>query len=48
VGQATELTQSYRNPAAHVGSLSKLAFEECRTKLMGPSGFLWQLITATS
>lgn len=48
VGQASKLTQSYRNPAAHVGSLSKLAFEECRTMLIGPSGVLWQLVTATS
>lgn len=45
--QVSKLTQSYRNPAAHVGSMSKLAFEECRAMLMGPSGILWQLVTAT-
>jgi len=47
VAQVFKLTQSYRNPAAHVGSLPKLAFEECRTMLIGPSGILWQLVTAT-
>lgn len=47
IAQIIKLTQSYRNPAAHVGSMSKLAFNECRAMLMGPSGILWQLVTAT-
>lgn len=47
VAQVFKLTQSYRNPAAHIGSMSKSAFEECRAMLIGPSGILWQLVTAT-
>ena len=47
MAQVSKLTQSYRNPAAHIGSMPKPAFEECRTMLIGPRGILWQLVTAT-
>ena len=44
--QVSELTQSYRNPAAHIGYLSKKDFEECKAMLMDADGALWQLVTA--
>jgi len=46
VDQVFKLTRSYRNPAAHTGSMPKHAFEECRAMLMDADGALWQLVTA--
>lgn len=46
VAHVSTLTQSYRNPAAHVGFMSKHAFEECMDMLIGAGGVLWQLISA--
>ncbi|MGB8218726.1 MAG: hypothetical protein WCE94_15615 [Candidatus Methanoperedens sp.] len=46
VAQVNQLTQSYRNPAAHIGSMSKKDYEECEAMLMNDNGALWQLITA--
>ena len=47
VAQVGQLTESYRNPAAHIGSMSKWSYEECKAMLMGASGAMWQLIAAT-
>lgn len=46
VAQVLKLTKSYRNPAAHIGYMSKQAFEECRKMLLDADGALWQLVTA--
>lgn len=46
VAHASKLTQLYRNPAAHVGFMSKQTFEECMAMLMDAGGVLWQLVTA--
>jgi len=47
LAQVIQLTQSYRNPAAHIGYMPKQAYDECRAILMGASGALWQIIAAT-
>ncbi len=47
VAHVHQLTESYRNPAAHISSMSKQSYEECKGALMGPGGALWQLIAAT-
>jgi hypothetical protein len=47
VAQVRQLTQCYRNPAAHIGYMPKQAYEGCRVILMGAGGALWQLIAAT-
>lgn len=46
VTHVSKLTQSYRNPAAHIGSMSKRTYEECMAMLTDASGVLWQLVTA--
>ena len=46
VSQVSELTQSYRNPAAHISYMSKEQFEDCKAMLMDADGALWQLVTA--
>ena len=46
VTQTSRLTKSYRNPAAHIGYMSKQAYDECRGMLMGTGGTLWQLVAA--
>ena len=47
VAHVSKLTRSYRNPAAHLDSMSKQTFEECRAMLMDAGGVLWQLVTAS-
>lgn len=47
VAQVHQLTQFYRNPAAHIGYMSKQSYEECKAILMDAGGALWQLIAAT-
>jgi len=46
VAQVRELTQSYRNPAAHTGYMSRQSYQECEALLMDAGGALWQLIAA--
>jgi hypothetical protein len=38
-----ELTQRFRNPAAHLGELPRAAYFECRQLTAGPNGLLWRL-----
>ena len=42
-----EVTQKFRNPAAHLDALTKKQYEECRDFLIGEDGVLWALIDAT-
>ncbi|HLO18803.1 MAG TPA: hypothetical protein VK206_28485 [Anaerolineales bacterium] len=41
------LTQDYRNPAAHINTLTKQDYENCREFVIGAKGILWKLISAT-
>jgi RNA polymerase-binding transcription factor DksA len=41
-------TDRFRNPAAHLASMSRHDYLECREFLIGLSGVLWTLINATS
>ena len=41
------LTRDFRNPAAHLDTLTRQDYDECRTLVLGPEGILWKLIAAT-
>lgn len=41
------LTQDFRNPAAHINTLTKQDYENCREFVIGANGILWKLISAT-
>lgn len=41
------LTQDFRNPAAHINTLTKEDYENCREFVIGANGILWKLISAT-
>lgn len=43
----TRLTQDFRNPAAHINTLTKRDYENCRDFVIGSDGMLWKLIFAT-
>jgi hypothetical protein len=42
-----QLTQNFRNPAAHINTLTKQDYENCREFVIGANGILWKLISAT-
>ena len=42
-----EVTQKFRNPAAHIETLSRKHYQECRDYLIGDKGVLWALLEAT-
>jgi len=41
------LTQDFRNPAAHINTLTKRDYDNCREFVIGANGILWKLISAT-
>jgi hypothetical protein len=41
------LTQDFRNPAAHISTLTKQDYVNCREYVIGADGILWKLILAT-
>ncbi len=41
------LTQDFRNPAAHINTLTRQDYENCREFVIGANGILWNLISAT-
>lgn len=41
------LTRDFRNRAAHIDSLTKADYEQCRDFVLGKDGMLWQLILST-
>jgi hypothetical protein len=41
------LTRDFRNPAAHINTLTKQDYENCREYVIGANGILWKLISAT-
>lgn len=41
------LTQDFRNPAAHINTLTKQDYDNCREFVIGANGMLWKLISAT-
>jgi hypothetical protein len=41
------LSQDYRNPAAHINTLTKQDYDNCREFVIGANGMLWKLISAT-
>jgi hypothetical protein len=43
----SELTKRFRNPAAHTGELRDDDYRVCREFVAGPSGILWDLLSAT-
>jgi hypothetical protein len=42
-----EVTQRFRNPAAHLETLTRIHYQECQEFLIGENGVLWALIEAT-
>lgn len=41
------LTRDYRNRAAHIDTLTRQDYVDCRTLVLGADGMLWKLIAAT-
>lgn len=41
------LTRDFRNPAAHLNTLTRQDYEKCREFVLGADGILWKLIFAT-
>lgn len=41
------LTRDFRNRAAHLDTLTRQDYDECKTFVLGPEGILWKLISAT-
>jgi len=48
LGQLATLATGYRNKAAHTGDLSRVDFVQCRDLVVGETGLMWRLVTATS
>jgi hypothetical protein len=42
-----ELTQAYRNPAAHIAELSRSDYDRCVEFVAGATGLLWRILEAT-
>ncbi len=47
IDSTRELTQKYRNPAAHTDLLTMEEYNSCRELIQGNEGILWNLHTAT-
>jgi hypothetical protein len=43
----SELTEKYRNRAAHIDELSQEDYAACRSLVIGPDGMLWRIVLAT-
>jgi hypothetical protein len=43
----SELTEKFRNRAAHIDQLSKEDYDACRSLVIGPDGMLWRIVLAT-
>jgi hypothetical protein len=43
----SDLTNRYRNDAAHLGVIGPADYQRCRTLVIGNDGLVWQLIDAT-
>jgi hypothetical protein len=41
------LTRDFRNRAAHLDTLIRQDYDECKIFVLGPEGILWKLIAAT-
>jgi hypothetical protein len=41
------LTQEFRNPAAHINTVTQQDYENCHEFVLGTNGVLWKLISAT-